>query len=170
MSIAPISRFTAAFEIAGFSVTRVNHVFGGQYLWLEAGLDGAGGWSIPDAGRLPAHAAWFGGRETATLARLKARLGELSGGRRTAIWGAGGKGVTLANLLDPRSERFACVIDINPNKHGCFVAGSGHEIVGLDEALHRRVEIAVLTNPNYRPEIEAMIGKAGAALALVGLA
>ena len=163
------SSLKAAFEVAGFAVARIDHVFGGQYLWLEAGLDDSDRSPPSNVRPRTSDAAQFGVRQTDALARLEARIIELFSNRRTAIWGAGGKGVTLANLLDPRREIFDCVIDINPNKHGCFVAGSGHEIVGLDEALRRRVEVAVLTNANYRREIEAMVGKTGATLDLVDL-
>ncbi len=163
------SSLKAAFEAAGFTVARVDHVFGGQYLWLEATLEDDAATPPLDAGSLAAAAARFGDRETATLARLEGELGVMARGRRVAIWGAGAKGVTLANLLDPQGEKFDCVIDINPNKQGGFIAGSGHRIVGLDEALDRGVHVAVLTNPNYRPEIEAMVGSSGAALDLVDL-
>lgn len=163
------SSLTAAFEAAGFTVARVDHVFGGQYLWLEARLADDAVAPPIDAGALAAAAAQFGAREAATLARLDHELGTLAAGRRAAIWGAGAKGVTLANLLDPVGDRFDCVIDINPNKQGGYIAGGGHKIVGLQEALDRGVDVAVLTNPNYRPEIEAMVGAAGAALDLIDL-
>jgi SAM-dependent methyltransferase len=163
------SSLKAAFEAAGFTVARVDHVFGGQYLWLEATLEDDAAAPPHNAGSLPAAVAQFGDRETATLARLAGELGTMTGDRGIAIWGAGAKGVTLANLLDPQGDTFDCVIDINPNKQGGFIAGSGHRIVGLGEALARGVQVAVLTNPNYRPEIEAMVGSSGAALDLVDL-
>ena len=40
------------------------------------------------------------------------------------------KGVTIANLIDPTNELFACVVDLNPGKQGHFLAGTGHPIVG----------------------------------------
>lgn len=160
---------TAAFEAAGFTVAKVDHVFGGQYLWLEAGLEDDAETPPPEAGSLPDTASQFGDREATTLARLEHEFGALAADHRVAIWGAGAKGVTLANLLDPVGDRFDCVIDINPKKQGGFIAGSGHPIVGLSEALNRGVGVAVLTNPNYRLEIEAMVGQAGAALDLVDL-
>ncbi|MCH7632632.1 MAG: hypothetical protein IIB59_05410, partial [Planctomycetes bacterium] len=41
-------------------------------------------------------------------------------------------------------------------KQGCFIAGTLHELVTLEEAAARGVEAALLMNPNYRSEIEAM--------------
>ena len=160
----------AAFAAAGFTVSSVEHVFGGQYLWLEARLSGPVKAAAPDAGSVPREAARFGDQETALLARLAAQLGAIAGHRRAAIWGAGAKGATLATLIDPDRRLFDSLIDINPNKQGCFVAGSGHEIVSLAEALRRGVAAAVLMNPNYRPEIEAMVHKAGATLELLDVA
>ena len=32
-----------------------------------------------------------------------------------ALWGAGAKGVTLANLVDPEQTLFECVVDVNPS-------------------------------------------------------
>ena len=160
----------AAFEVAGFTVSGVEHVFGGQYLWLEARLPGPVVAAPLDGGSLPRDAARFGVEEAAMLSRLETQLGAIAGSRRVAIWGAGAKGATLANLLDPERRLFDSLIDINPNKQGCFVAGSGHEIVSLAEALRRGVAVAVLMNPNYRPEIEAMVRKAGATLELMDVA
>lgn len=147
---------TAAFEQAGFEVIGVDHVFGGQYLWLEARPAGRRPAPRPRPGTTPDDARRMGAGEARLLDRLAAQIEPLCKSRRTAIWGAGAKGVTLANLLDAEARRFDCIIDINPNKQGCFIAGTGHEILSLQAAAARGVEAALLTNPNYRAEIEAM--------------
>ena len=69
-----------------------------------------------------------------------------------ALWGAGAKGVTVANLLDPHCVLIDCVVDLNPNKQGHFIPGTGHPIVSPSELLGRGVKNAILMNPNYRQE------------------
>ncbi len=155
------SYFTAAslscaFERAGFQVFAVDRVFGGQYLWLEARPAEGETAPEPHAGTTPDRARRMGAGEARLLDRLAAQIEPLRRNRRTAIWGAGAKGVTLANLLDAEARLFDCIIDINPNKQGCFIAGSGHQILSPRAAAARGVEAALLTNPNYRAEIEAM--------------
>jgi hypothetical protein len=84
-----------------------------------------------------------------------------------ALWGAGAKGVTLANLLDPARERIACVVDLNPSKQGCFVPGTGHPIVGPQKLPDYGVSSAILMNPNYRSENLALLRDVGLDVALV---
>ena len=99
--------------------------------------------------------------------QLRGALADEANEGRLAIWGAGAKGTTLANLIDPDAQLLDCVIDINPNKQGGFVGGSGHAIVSLVEARDRGVSAAALMNPNYRTEVERMIQTSGAALELL---
>jgi hypothetical protein len=63
---------TFALEMAGFQVERIEHTFGNQYLWIEATLS-------------QKQQRSSAGRQPGSLPRL----------------GAAGKGVTLANLIDP---------------------------------------------------------------------
>ncbi|MBV8083015.1 MAG: methyltransferase domain-containing protein [Candidatus Eremiobacteraeota bacterium] len=152
-----------AFERCGFAVGGVRHVFGGQYLWLEAS-------PAPPGGR---GAAPSGGESTAALARefaaafeslagqWGASLGDAAAHGKTAVWGAGAKGVTFANLLDPQGTSIDCVIDINPRKQGRYLPGTGHPIVSYREAAHRGVRTAFLMNPNYAAENRALLEQAG---------
>lgn len=70
-----------------------------------------------------------------------------------AIWGAGAKGVTLANEL----ENVACVIDINQNKQNCFIPKCGIEILSPQSALKKhKIDLILAMNPNYKNEIKAL--------------
>ena len=73
--------------------------------------------------------ARIGGAEVPAraLARRPARRGHL--------WGSGSKAVSYLTTLGVTDEVEA-VVDINPHKHGKFLAGTGHEIVA-PEALRR---------------------------------
>jgi SAM-dependent methyltransferase len=152
-----------AFERTGFTVERVTHVFGGQYLWLEA---------RPAKAMTPA-ATNAGGSGTALLAhdfgldenRLRHdwldRLTDLKLQGKLALWGAGAKGVTFANLVDPDRVMLDCVVDVNPNKQGCFIPGAGHPIVAPDALQARDVRNVILMNPNYRLENLQLLQAAG---------
>jgi SAM-dependent methyltransferase len=150
----------AAFQRAGFTVTRVDHVFGGQYLWLEA-TTGPGS-ALPLPSPPLAAASGFGSMERDLVRRWRDRLEELRRRGAVALWGAGAKGVTLANLCDPAAMVIDCVIDINPAKQGRFVPITGHPIVAPQALIERAVRSVVVMNPNYDSEIRATIERLGA--------
>lgn len=149
---------TTAFEISRFRVERVKHRFGGQYLWLEA-IVSAGKPVVskrPEA--IPALAKRFARSEEALINSLRTRLQELSSqGRGAALWGAGAKGATLANLVDPEHRWITCIVDLNPNKQGHYLPGTGHPIVSYQELAKYGVTVAILMNPNYRDENLALL-------------
>ncbi|MFD1690786.1 hypothetical protein ACFSHR_02120 [Azotobacter chroococcum] len=37
---------------------------------------------------------------------------------KVSLWGAGAKGATFANLIDPDCSLIECVVDLNPRKQG----------------------------------------------------
>ncbi len=156
------SSLRLAFERSGFAVDRVEHVFGGQYLWLEARL-AAGGTSAGAAagGGTALMAHDFGVDEHALRQEWLERLAELSQQGPLALWGAGAKGVTFANLVDPDRVLLDCVVDINPRKQGCFVPGTGHPIVAPCVLSARAVNNVILMNPNYRQENLQLLQAAG---------
>lgn len=149
-----------AFGLAGFDVREVGHVFGGQYLWLEA-LATTAPMTMParapDAPPLAKRALAFGRDEATRCAAISDRLRALRATGRVALWGAGAKGCTLAALVDGDATLVDSVIDINPGKQGHFVAGTGHPIIAPAQAAARGVRSAILMNPNYLDECRAML-------------
>jgi hypothetical protein len=155
------SLFTAgslmtACERAGFTVDQVDHVFGGQYLWLEAA-------NRPplrvtrNPGGIREQAERFSAVHTQRLARCRAMVRDLARVRRLALWGAAAKGATFANLIDRDREYFDCLVDINPAKQGGFAAGTGHPILAPGDLRRRGVSAAVVLNSNYRDEVIALL-------------
>jgi SAM-dependent methyltransferase len=145
-------------EAEGFHVERVTRVFGGQYLWL----DGIAGAMRPR--RLATSERWTALAEAARrygleaeqrLTRLKRRLETLRASGAVALWGAGAKGVTLANLADPELLLVDSLVDINPKKQGRFVPGTGHAIVAPGALRDREIRHVVVMNPNYEAEVTA---------------
>jgi SAM-dependent methyltransferase len=152
-----------AFERAGFEVSEIATTFGGQYLWVEARVT-----SQPQAeelrpGKTPELARRFAREEARLVEQLK---GSLSGAPRTAIWGAGAKGVTFANLADPTCTLVDCIVDLNPHKQGHFMPGTGHAIVAPEALKERGVKRAILMNPNYRDENQRLLAELGLDIAL----
>jgi hypothetical protein len=85
------------------------------------------------------------------------------------MWGAAAKGVTLANLCDPDRALIACVVDLNPNKQGAYLPGTGHRIVGPQDLAALKVRTAVMTNPNYLDENARLLRDASLDVRLVDL-
>jgi 2-polyprenyl-3-methyl-5-hydroxy-6-metoxy-1,4-benzoquinol methylase len=158
-----------AFERAGFSVDGVSHTFGGQYLWIEARASTTP--RVTDRDRPSIHrlASAFAQAEAAAVASLRARFEDLATHGRVAMWGAAAKGVTLANLVDPEGTLIACVVDLNPNKQGGFLPGTGHPIVSPHDLGRLGVKTAVLTNPNYLDENRRLLNDSGLDVRLVDL-
>lgn len=156
-----------AFLRSGFAVQRVNHIFGGQYLWLEAKLSDA---KLAIAAMPPATTSLakdYMFEESLLRQQLLAKLLSLKRHGRVALWGAGAKGSTLANLIDPDGILIDCVVDLNPNKQGGYIPGTGHPIVGPLVLLHRGIKSAILMNPNYRAENLKLLAQTGQAIDLI---
>ncbi len=166
-SLFTASSLRTAFERAGFAVRSVRHVFGGQYLWLEAGLANKSGEIFSDAGEIPGLGRQFAIAEEQLRFDWHAHIERLADAGKVAVWGAGAKGTTFVNLVDPESNLIDCVVDLNPNKQGKFVPGTGHPIVGVEMLAKRGVHSAILMNPNYREENEALLTAAGITVQLI---
>ena len=80
------------------------------------------------------------------------------------VWGAGAKGSTFVNLVDPDADLVTCVIDINPRKAGRYVAKTGHPILSPDAVFDAEKGVAatvVIMNKNYESEILAYLQSTG---------
>ena len=80
--------------------------------------------------------------------------------REAVVWGAGTKGVMFLNTV-PGADRTTRIVDANPRKRGRFVPGSGQEVVTPDDLRAAPPGAVVVTNPLYRDEIAASLGRAG---------
>lgn len=165
------SLFTAqslafAFRRAGFAVERVEHIFGGQYLWLEARVADVDA-TLPSVGETLDLASAYAADEQKLREAWLVVLRNLNQNGKVALWGAGAKGATFANLVDPQCALIDCVVDLNPNKQGQFLPGTGHSIVPPTDLPSRNVSNAVLMNPNYREENLKLLAEAGIELSLI---
>ena len=70
-------------------------------------------------------------------------------------------------MVDPGNDLIDCVVDLNPNKQGKFLPGTGHIIVGVEALATRGVRSAILMNPNYREEDETLLAECGITINLI---
>jgi SAM-dependent methyltransferase len=158
---------TTAFEIAGFHVERVTHIFGEQYLWLEATLAAGNPAITKRPNDTPALAQRFAIAENQLVSSWRARGAALAAQQRIALWGAGAKGVTFANLVDADCTQIVCVVDMNPQKQHRYIPGSGHPIIDYRELARLGVSAALVMNPNYRQEIAQLLDQAKLQIELI---
>jgi SAM-dependent methyltransferase len=156
-----------AFEAEGFRVLNIEHVFGEQYLFLEATLGGVRVVNHTRPSTTAKLAFEYAAAEPDLLRKWRERLERLARSGRVAVWGAGAKGVTFVNLLDPKALLVDCLVDLNPAKQGAFVPGSAHPIVSYRELPNRGVATAILMNPNYRIECQKLLHGSGISVELV---
>jgi hypothetical protein len=144
----------AALAVAGFRVESSHSGFGGQYLWAEARAGSAA--ETATAGDWPSRLAAYAAAESATIESVATRLaGFKRDGWSLAVWGMATKGIVFSFITDPGRTLFDWCVDVNPNKHGCFVPITAHRIES-PEALRGaagRPLLVVVMNPNYLAEI-----------------
>jgi hypothetical protein len=156
-----------AFETAGFKVDLVKKIFNGQYLWLEASIEKKNTVISSNEGGIYGMIDQYAQVENDLIATWEKRIKELLIKGRVAVWGAGAKGITFVNLVDPQNKYLECIVDLNPNKQGGYSPGTGHPIIGYNELKTRGITHAILINPNYRKENEELLQKAKIEIELI---
>ncbi len=81
-------------------------------------------------------------------------------GEKVALWGGGSKAVAFLTTLGIVDE-IKYAVDINPYKHGTFLAGTGQEIVSPEFLKREKPEHLIVMNPIYIPEITDDLNKLG---------
>lgn len=142
---------------AGLEPISMERVFGGQYHWVSARPVAEPPPLEPAA--VSATTAAFDAIEKQGPARWRSTVQYWASQGGTAVWGSGAKGVTFANLVDPRGTDLRFVVDINPAKQGRFVPGTGHPVVGPEALRNSGVTRAIVMNPLYMDESAAILRK-----------
>jgi SAM-dependent methyltransferase len=149
------------FRISGFRILEATAVFGDQYLAIIASRASV---PVPLQAIPPSLAAnrWrYRRRESECLDGWRQKIRHLTDEGGLAVWGAGAKGVTFVNVLDPDASRIACLVDINPAKQEHYAPGTGHRVVAPERLSALRVKTAILMNPNYLPEARSLAERLG---------
>lgn len=142
-----------AFRAAQFHVEEVARVFGGQYLWARASVGAAPEPLEPPGERFAEARRAYQAEEASRLARWGEAVQRLSSEGGLLVWGAGAKGVTFVNLLDPAGRLVRGLVDVNPAKAGRFAPGTGHPIVPPSALPAHSPANVILMNPNYLEEV-----------------
>lgn len=161
------------FRASGFELLSLYKAYDDQYLMIEARPSAA-----PTRPTLPneddlAHTARL---VDEFRKRVGARIDELSTaarqwkseGQRLAIWGSGSKCVSLLSALGI-DDGVDAIVDINPHKHGKFLAGSGMEISSPASLNQVRPDVVLIMNSIYTEEIRADLSSRGLRPQLVPL-
>jgi SAM-dependent methyltransferase len=161
------------FRAARFEVTALWKAYDDQYLILEARpaprptqprLEGE-----DDLATTAREVEQFRQAVATRQAALKADVERwAASGLGIAIWGSGSKCVSLLSTLGVGS-RISAVVDINPHRHGRFLAGSGHEIVAPEALATLRPDVVLVMNAIYLDEVRADLAARGLTPELIGL-
>lgn len=154
-----------AFKHAGFEVLSLDTSYGGQFLSVECRIssenNGVGfepnhlGMTSELAGSVNAFSLNFTSRAKPWIERLALWSREKT---RAVIWGGGAKTVSFLNML-PAGEAIFHVVDINPNKQGLYIPGSGQEIVSPQFLEKYQPNVVILMNPIYKQEVQQKLNE-----------
>lgn len=161
-----------ALEAAGFSRVETSLCFGEQYLWTSAvSKTGTGNVARPVPASATALAGSTPGIGTEALVReWVARIDRIrAGGGSFAVWGAGAKGMTFAQFIDPDQQRIVAIIDVNPGKQGRYIGMSGHKVVSPAAIPALGITDSLVMNPNYLDEIRRTLQEQGVEVTLHSL-
>jgi SAM-dependent methyltransferase len=146
---------------AGFAAVRSGRSFGDQYLYAEASITGGGSRAVAasDVDALLALAAEFGSTVRKAISDWDDELRRRAERGPVAVWGAGSKGVAFLNQV-PSATLVQWVVDLNPRKHGRFVPGTGHTVVGPETPDGAPATVVVM-NPIYVDEVREAVRELG---------
>jgi hypothetical protein len=141
----------------GLKVERLTLGFDDQYLLCDASVGSRAGVEIDDRDLVASEIAQFAVSCRATIDGWRSRLAEVRrDGKRAVLWGAGSKAVAFLNAIGVHDD-IAYAVDINPHKHGTFLAGTGHECVSPEFLVEYQPHQVIAMNAVYLGEIGAQL-------------
>jgi SAM-dependent methyltransferase len=153
------SSLRRVFQLGGLRVNEVAESFGGQFLVVHAVVSHASMEEDPVDPSLGPLAEGFAETYRDKVDGWRELLGDAHrNGERVVAWGAGSKGNTFLNLV---GQDVSAIVDINPKKHGKFVAGTGQPILAPEDLPEISPAAVVIMNPVYRTEIAARLNELG---------
>jgi len=149
----------------GFTVRTVGPRFSGQYLGIIAGAsDTPVGTVLPSSqalNDLAMDVAAFSQRFGETVATWRSTIADIErSGRRAVAWGAGGRAITLLNVLHV-GNLIPYVVDVNPMKQGTFLPVTGQQIVAPSFLVDYQPDLIVITNAAFEGEIREQVREFG---------
>ena len=147
------------FANQGFKIESLDLVYAGQYLHLLAKPTASNGLKPKDPAPVLQAVQTFQETCSTAISRWHQLLQSHAPGT-VALWGSGSKATGFLTTLGS-PEKINCVVDINPGKHGRFVAGTGHEIIAPTSLQGRPIKTLIIMNPIYTKEITADVQALG---------
>lgn len=154
---------TRLFRKCGFEVIDLSTSYSNQYLMLEA-RPGIGD-SIAvlplekDMSILKCFVDEFDRIYQEKLLRWQNRIRQIrADGQKAVLWGSGSKAVSFLTTLRV-FEEIEYVVDINPYRQGCYMAGTGQRIISPKILAQYRPDLIILMNPVYEAEIRRDISR-----------
>ncbi len=159
------------FERCGFEVEDLRLEYDGQYLIIEAKPAPADRplrrWAVDDLSTIAEGVAHFAAGYAAISAEWSGRLAGLAAaGKIAVVWGASSKAVAFLGVVGDHVE---AAVDINPHKHGSYLAGTGHRVLAPEELVGVAPDLVIAMNPIYLDEIRAQLDELGVVAELIGL-
>jgi SAM-dependent methyltransferase len=153
------------FRVCNFHPHNLEETFGGQYLCIEASLSCGSSESVDDETKffeeLKAMVERFPNYFQQKVRRWKEIIRDFERKKENVIvWGAGSKGITFLNMVD-QNLWIDAVVDINPQKQGMFVSGTGQRIIPPDLLKNKKVDKVIIMNSIYKKEIQTMLEEYG---------
>lgn len=145
------------FEHHGYSVGEIAPCYqGDQYLFVEALPARVSAQKIDQQAVLdvPEVLLSFNQAFTEKLDLWRRRFDQFrTDGDRVVVWGSGGKGITFLNTV-AGADIVEFVAEINPDKQGKFVPGSGQKIVPPEFLAEYQPHKIIITNALYQKEMK----------------
>jgi SAM-dependent methyltransferase len=161
------------FRSCGFEILDLHADFDDQYLLIEA-RPAQGPVPTPhpaedDMQPLEDEVAYFARSIQDKFGGLKSDLAQIvKAGKKAVVWGSGSKAVAYLTGLKI-TEEIEYVVDINPMKHGKFLAGTGHEIVAPEFLIDYKPDEVILMNPIYLDEVQRDLTRMGLSAKLLAV-
>jgi hypothetical protein len=162
-SLGSLSRL---FRKSRFEVTDLWRDYGDQYLMIEA-RPGRGQTkerlqAEDDLDELSKDLNIFVTKQVPTIQRWQSEIHAfMNDGCKVVLWGGGSKAVAFLTTLKIKHSVIQYVVDINPNKSGTYLAGTGQEIVAPNFLIDYKPDVVIMMNPIYHAEIQKDLNKMG---------
>jgi len=152
------------FSSCGFKVCELAEEYKGQFLCIEARPDNQGVSNYSHTkGKLNQIANYiksFPNNYQSKVETCRHKLKKIEAkGQSVVVWGAGSKGVTFLNTF--KNSEIEYVVDINPNKQGMYIPGTGQKIVPPEFLRSYKPNIIIIMNPIYKNEIKEITNRLG---------
>jgi len=159
------------FERVGLDATRVELSYADQYIHAFGRARTPQPSPTDDLERLSAAVDDFRSQCRTALAHWHQVIQDArEQGQRVALWGAGSKGTGFLTTLGLGSDsNVDVVVDINPDKQGRFMAGTGQPIIGPEQLAQYGPGLVIAMNPIYLKEIAADLERHGVRAQLVAV-